>query len=90
MIVFLAVRLDTQGASAVPLNAIRWLATHLCFLVEQFFLAKKARTRLRKENEQRRNTSNAKSVESDPGQVSSVGRIASLLTLLRIHFLVFD
>src|SRR5271166_3847787 len=29
--------------------------------------------------EQRRNTSNAKSVESDPGQASSVGRIASLL-----------
>src|SRR5271165_2907701 len=29
--------------------------------------------------EQRRNTSNAKSVESDPWRASSVGRIASLL-----------
>ena len=32
-----------------------------------------------RENEQRRNTSNAKSVESVPAALSSVGRIASLL-----------
>jgi hypothetical protein len=88
--VFLAVRLDTQGASAVPLNAIRWLATHLCFLVEQFFLAKKARTRPGRENEQRRNTSNAGHGSGRALHAFGVGRIASLLTLLRIHFLVFD
>src|ERR1700758_2099478 len=50
--------------------------------IQKAVWSRETEQRSRMRNEQRRNTSNAKSVESATGPVSSVGRIASLLIFL--------